>query len=156
MMVFGGKRETGGQVLNGVCKEVLHVRNAIPQGRSRYLAKKKVVREGNDILVVIRSIIIVRATGECIGTIGRTSNMFEVEIEFEEVVDVMCDVSWNFLWMAIICEVGVVHEDLNRDMCASKEMFPMIETEDKAHEFSVPDIVIAFCLCEFSGCRANH
>ena len=30
MMVFGGKGETGGQVLNGVCEEVLRTRNAIP------------------------------------------------------------------------------------------------------------------------------
>jgi hypothetical protein len=53
MVVVGGKREVGGQVLNGVCEEMLRVRNAIPQGSSRDLVKKEVVWEGNNVLIVI-------------------------------------------------------------------------------------------------------
>jgi hypothetical protein len=150
VVVVGSEWETGGQVLNGMRQEVLCVRNVIPQGNSGDLAKEKVVREGNNVLIVIRPIIVVRALGECISTIGGTSDVPKVEIILREVIDVSCDTAQDLLWVTVICEVCMVDKDLYREKCAYKEVLPMIKAEDEAHEFTIPDVVVALRLHEFT------
>jgi hypothetical protein len=137
-------------------EEVLRARNAIPQGDSRDLAKEEVVREGNNILIVIQPIIIVRPSRECIGTIGRASDVSEVEIILREVIDITCDTARDLLWVSVICEVCVVNKDLYGEKRACKEMLPMIKAEDESHEFTIPDIVVVLCLSEISRCCADH
>jgi hypothetical protein len=82
--------------------------------------------------------------------------MFEVEIELGEVIDISCNPSWNLLWVAIIREVRVVNKDLNREMRAGEEMFPVIKTKNEAHKFAVPYIVIALHFRELSRGGTNH
>jgi hypothetical protein len=53
MVVFGLKQEAGRKVLDCMCKEVLCMRNLIPQSYSRNLVKKQVVRKCHNIFIVI-------------------------------------------------------------------------------------------------------
>jgi hypothetical protein len=61
MVVLRSKRKLGGQVLNRVRKKVLRTRDTFPEGNGHNLVKEKVVRESNDIFIVVRAVIIVRA-----------------------------------------------------------------------------------------------
>jgi hypothetical protein len=62
----------------------------------------------------------------------------------------------NFLWMAVVCEVHVIHKDLNWEEHASKQMLSMVEFKDKTHKFAISYIVVPFSLSEFPECSPDY
>jgi hypothetical protein len=84
------------------------------------LAEKKVVREGNDILIVIGSIIVIRPSRECICSISRASNVFEFKVILGEIVNVLRHTTQNLLWVVVVSKVRMVDEDLNGEKCSSE------------------------------------
>jgi hypothetical protein len=58
--------------------------------------------------------------------------------------------------VAVVEEIGVVYEDLDRVFSSAKQVPPVCQAEDKSQEFSIPDIIIVFSCIEGFGGVSDH
>src|SRR5579863_3814192 len=114
------------------------------------------VREGNNLFIVIGAIIIIGASGEAISTIQGAGQVLQDVVEFQEGIDVTGHMAINLLRVAVVGKTGMVDEDLHWQRSTSKQMSPMQETVHKAHEFLVPNVIVSFSFHERARGSSHH
>ena len=116
----------------------------LPQGNSGKMVDKEVIREGGDVVIVIRPIIKIGAARESVSTISDTSDVFEFEIVFGKVVDVSGNAAVNLLGVTVVRKVRMVDANLDRDFGTRKKVAPMCKAENETHKLAVPNIIVSF------------
>jgi len=106
--------------------------------------KKKVVWEGDDVMIVGSTISVVRVMRKGISFVSGTRTVNKRDVIVPKCEDVACDPSVNFLGAAEILEIFVVSDDDHLVVSAHEQMAPMLEAANDGEEFSVPDGIASF------------
>src|SRR5579863_9678348 len=114
------------------------------------------IRKGNDLFVVIGSVVIIRAPGETISMIQSAGQVFENVAELRQGVNVASDATIDFLGVTVMSQICVVDEDLHRYSSACKQVSPMEEAINEAHKFLIPDVVITLSFRECMRGSSHH
>ena len=77
--------------------------------------KKEGVQEGEDMVVIVGTSIMVGMVGQGISTVGHPWFMEKVNVVVSEGEDVMGKVAVDFLGAAVVLKVLVVGEDINNE-----------------------------------------
>src|SRR5579863_2051452 len=109
------------------------------------------IRESDDLLIIIRPIVVIGTSGKTICAIQGTRQVFEDIIELREGVDVSSNATIDLLGVTVVSQICMVDEDLHWHSSARKQVAPMEEAIHKTHEFSVPDIIVPLRFCECAG-----
>ena len=76
-------------------------------------AKKEVIWQGKDVVIIVNAGVVVWAAGQGIGMIGSSWFMEEVDVVVAESQDVVGKATVDFLGAAIILEVLVVGKNID-------------------------------------------
>src|SRR5260221_3630827 len=99
------------------------------------MADKEVIREGGDVVIVIRPVIKIGAARESVSTISDASDVFEFEVVLGKVVDVPGNAAVNLLGGTIVRKVGMVDADVDRDFRTREQVTAISKAENENHKF---------------------
>ena len=92
--------------------------NRVVEARSGNSIEKKAVQEGEDLVVIVGTSIVVQVVGQGVSTIGGSWFMEEVDVVVAKGQDVVSEAMVDFLGATIVLEVLVVGEDIYDELGA--------------------------------------
>ena len=103
-------------------------------------------RKGEDTLVVMRAIVMVRAARESIHMVGHPWFVKEMDIVVAQGEDVASKAAVNLLGASVVLEILVIGKNINNESGTQQQILPVLQHPDDGEELMVPDGVVVFCL----------
>jgi hypothetical protein len=116
--------KVGGPWVEEIRMRKLGIENKLFQVRDSGCVNEQMRQQNGDILIIKGAIVVIRAAGEVVSFISGARLIDKLEVEFSHFRKVTRDVAANFLGVAVVFQVWMVHKDTNLMWRSHQEVAP--------------------------------